>query len=199
MPGGDRGGERRVIGIDDRIGEAADTRHHRHAAIAQAIELRQPAGLEARRQHDRIGAALDQMRERLVEAGDDADAALMNRGGDPEHVLDGGVPRAEHDQAGAARDQAVDRRAEQVHALLPGQAADHGEDDSVAARERRSASRLPLVGGALLRPVRAVAGDEMRIGRRVPDVDIDAVDDAGEHAAAAHRKSPSRPMPPRPS
>ena len=59
---------RGVVGVDDRVGKAADARHHRHAAIAQAIELGQAAGLEARRHQDRVGAALEQMRQRLVDS-----------------------------------------------------------------------------------------------------------------------------------
>ena len=75
--GGNAGIERRVIGIDHRIGKTAGARHHGHAAIAQAIELGQAAGLEARRHQDGVCARLQQMREALVIADDDADAALV--------------------------------------------------------------------------------------------------------------------------
>ena len=70
-----------VVGVDHRVGQAADARHHRHRAVAQRAKLRQAAGLEARRHQQRIGAALDQMRQRLVIADDAADAPRMRRGG----------------------------------------------------------------------------------------------------------------------
>ena len=54
---------------------------------------------------------------------------------------------------------------------------------SPRSRPKRCSMRA-LVRGAELQACSAVAGDEMRIGRRVPDVGVDAVDDAGEHVAA---------------
>ena len=68
--GGDAGGERHLVGVDHRVGQAADAGDDRHAAVAQAVELGQAAGLEARRHEDRVAAALDQVRQRLVVADD---------------------------------------------------------------------------------------------------------------------------------
>ena len=36
QPGRDAGSQRRLVGVDDGVGEAADARHHRRRAVAQA-------------------------------------------------------------------------------------------------------------------------------------------------------------------
>ena len=46
---------RRLVGVDDRVGEPADAGDDRHAAIAQPVELGQPARLEARGDEMRVG------------------------------------------------------------------------------------------------------------------------------------------------
>ena len=101
--GGDAAVERGEVGVDHRIGKAADPRHQRHAAVAQPVELRQPARLEARRHQHRIRPALEEMRQRLAVAGDDADLAGMAGDGGAEHAFDRRLARAEHGEAGAAR------------------------------------------------------------------------------------------------
>ena len=189
--------KRRLIGIDDRVGKAADARDDRHAAIAQAVELGQPAGLEARRDEDRIGAALEEMRERLVIADDDADAARMPRGRGGEAAL---RARASPEPSRASRPpeatMRVERIDQKVHALLPGQPADDAEERSVVRVEAEallraracSPRRWPSFAAAKVR-------GEMRVGRRVPDIGVDAVDDAGQTPRRA-RSRPSSPMPP---
>ena len=69
--------QRHGVGVDDRIGESADPRNHRDGAVAKRAELCQAAGLEARRHEQRIGAALDDMRKRLVVADHGGDTARM--------------------------------------------------------------------------------------------------------------------------
>src|SRR5690606_28640498 len=54
----DSGLDRRRICIDQRIGEAPDAADQRHAAVAQPVQLRQPAGLEARRDDHEVRTAL---------------------------------------------------------------------------------------------------------------------------------------------
>ena len=39
--------ERHRIGVDHRVGQAAHPRHHRHRAVAERVELREPAWFEA--------------------------------------------------------------------------------------------------------------------------------------------------------
>ena len=106
--GRDAGVERGVVGVDDRVGKAADPRDHRHAAVAQAVELGQPAGLEARGHENGVGAALQQVRQRLVIAGDDADPAAMARGGGMERALERRSPEPSTASRAPARDQPID-------------------------------------------------------------------------------------------
>ena len=49
-----RRGQRHFVGVDHRVGQAADARDNRQRAIAQGAELGQPAWLEARRHQQRI-------------------------------------------------------------------------------------------------------------------------------------------------
>ena len=69
-----------LVGVDHRVGQAADPGHDRDRAVAQAVELGQAAGLEARRHEDGVAAALQQVRERLVVAEHAADPAGMGHG-----------------------------------------------------------------------------------------------------------------------
>jgi citrate synthase len=46
--------DRRLIGVDHRIGQPADPAHQRHRAIAQPVKLGQPAWLEPRRHEHHV-------------------------------------------------------------------------------------------------------------------------------------------------
>ncbi len=80
-PGRDTCRDGSLVCVDHRIRQSTGSGDDRHAAIAQTVELGQPAGFEARWDEDRVGAALHQMRQRLIIADHDADAAAMARGG----------------------------------------------------------------------------------------------------------------------
>ena len=79
--GADAGGERHLVGVDHRVAQPADMRDDRQRAVAQGAELRQAARLEARRHQQRVAAALDQMRQRLVVADLRADIVRVGGGG----------------------------------------------------------------------------------------------------------------------
>ena len=64
---------------------------------------------------------------------------MAGRGG-AEHALDRRLARAEHGEPRAARDQPVDALAEEVHALLPAEPADHAEQEAVAGLEAEAPS-----------------------------------------------------------
>ena len=74
-----------------------------NGAVAQRAKLREAAGLEARRHEQRVGAALHEMRERLVVADDRADAPRMARGGRDEAVFERLVARADERELRAGR------------------------------------------------------------------------------------------------
>ena len=151
--GGDARLERRLVGVDHRVGEAAGARDDRHAAVAQAVELGQPAGLEARRDQDRVAAALHQVRQRLVIAdarrrpGRGCRAARRQQAAFERRRRPSRAPPA----APPMRDQLVEHADQQVHALLPGQPADHARTAGRrrASSPKRSSTRL-AVGGARL-------------------------------------------------
>ena len=63
-----------VGGIDHGIRQSAGGTHHRGRAIAQAVQLVEAAGFEARGHDENVGPRLDAMGQRLVEA--DAHGAL---------------------------------------------------------------------------------------------------------------------------
>src|SRR5262245_56716615 len=107
-------------------------RHHGYATVAQPIELGEPARLEARRDENRIGSALQQMRETLVIADDDADAARIPRGGGGKIGFEWRFARPEQGQARTLPDKTVNTLDEKIHAFLPGQAAHHTEQRPVA-------------------------------------------------------------------
>ena len=56
------------LAIGHGVGQAADTAHHRHGAVAQAVELGQAAGLEARGHEDHVGPGDQPVRPALVVA-----------------------------------------------------------------------------------------------------------------------------------
>ena len=74
-------GQRHLVGVDDRVGEAADARDDRDRAVAQRAELGEAAGLEARRHEQRVGAALQR----------DARATRRSRSS-PRRARGGGAP-----------------------------------------------------------------------------------------------------------
>ena len=148
MPGRHARLDRRLVGVDDRVGQPADAADQRHAAIAQAVKLGQPARLEARRHQHHVGAALDQMAQLLVIAGDEPDLARdaasprrakpFSSSASPEPSTTSCPPCATSSSTHA--DQHVD-------ALLPGQPADDRRtaDPVVPSSPNRSASAR-LVG-----------------------------------------------------
>ena len=70
---------------------------------------------------------------------------------------------------------------QQVEPLLLGQAADHGQQGAVVTRlETELGAQFGLVGGLGRQLPRVVAAHQMRIGGRVPDGGVDAVEYAGE-------------------
>jgi hypothetical protein len=80
---------------------------------------------------DGVGAALQQMRERLVIADLHADPAGIACGGGKECRLEMRVARSEQRQPSAERDDFVEALRQDVHALLPRQAADDGKQGAI--------------------------------------------------------------------
>ena len=75
---------------------------------------------------------------------------------------------------------------QQVEALLPGQPADDAEQaaPSASASRPKPACSAALFAAASARLCRVERRRDARVGRRIPDVGIDAVEDARQHAGA---------------
>ena len=130
-PGADPRGQRHLVGVDDRVGEAADAGHDGDRAIAHRAELGQPARLEPRRDHERVGARLDLMRDALVVADDDADPSRLGGGGGAKAFLERRVARRQQHKLRADARQDVEVGEEKIEALLPREAADDADEQGV--------------------------------------------------------------------
>ena len=139
--------QRRLVGVHDGVGEAADARDDRRGAIAQRAELRQAAGLEARGNDQEIDAGLDEMRELLVIAEHAADRALVLGGGGGEALLERRLAGAQQRRA------APPRRSTEAGPRAAGRAPSGwsaGRRRRTAARsDRRSSADLLLQRGAI--------------------------------------------------
>ena len=120
------------------------------------------------------------MGERFVIADDDADAAAMPCGGGEQRAFEAGVARTEDRQPSAPLNDAVDDCGQNVHALLPGQPADDADDRAVVVLEIEAVLDGLAIEAAGLQCLGRVIGHQMLVGRRVPDIGVDAVDDAVE-------------------
>ena len=173
------------VGVDHRIGQTAGARHHRYAAIGEAIELRQAARLEPAGHENRVAARLHPVRQRLVIADAHGDAAGMARGGLVEARFQRRIARPQQRKTPADPDEMVDRFEQDVHALLPGEPADHHEQRTVAGFQRELLLQRPFVGGAFCQRASAEIRLERGIDLRVPLLRVDAVDDAAHPIAPA--------------
>ena len=191
--GRDASSGRRLVGVDHRVGEAADARHDRRRAVAQCAELGEPAGLEAGRHDDEIGARLKEMRKRLVIAEDAADRARAHRGGLSEAVFERPFAGAEQRELAAARDDPRQGWQQEVEPLLLREARDDGEQRPVGAgRQSELALQRSLVARPHVDPERAVVLREGGIGLGIPDLVVDAVEDAVQRGSARAQQAVER-------
>jgi|GEM_PF-3136810 len=119
------------------------------------------------------------MRQRLAVAQHTADLVRSGRCELGERRLQHRGTGAEDSELTAPVEEPGDRLEQEIHALLMGQAADHAGEQGVRRRRQPEPFlQCLLVQGLALERVDIVAGDEMRVGRRVPDHLVDTVDDA---------------------
>src|SRR6185369_10110943 len=102
-------------------------------AIAQAVHLVESARLVARRHEEQVRAALDQMREGLVETAAEVDPVGMLRGQPGEEILIARLSGAEHDVARVELEQLGLGLLEEVEALLLGETRHDADDGPVGA------------------------------------------------------------------
>ncbi len=171
--------------VDHRVGKPARPAHDRHRSVAQGVHLRQTARFEPRRHQEQVAPRVDPMRQRLVEPihEDQALGVTRRRGRqrDPPARL---ACRQEHHPQPVAQ-QAVQQRQQDLRPFLLHQPSDEAGHRPVAVRQaefgrERGATRLFPLGMGRVEPDRQV-----RIPRRIPRLQIGAIEDAGEIAAAS--------------
>ncbi len=182
--------ERHLVGVHDRVGQPAHPRHHGHGAVAQRAELRQSAGLEARRHQQRVAAGLDEVGQGLVVADADADPPrVLGRGG-PERVLHPPLARAEQHELRLDVEQGWNRGEEEVEPFLVRQPADDAEQETVGHRlNPERVLQGPLVGASSGQRPGPVGMRQQGVGGGVPHRLVDAVADAGEVMGAGPQQA----------
>ena len=110
----------------DRVVEPAHRVHQRQRAVAQRIELVQPAGLEARGHQEHVGARLDAVGELVVEPQLRRDAARVFLGQRGKLLFQRAVAGAEQGELHLALHHAGERLGEHVVAFLVREPADGG-------------------------------------------------------------------------
>ena len=82
--------------VADRVGQAPRGSHHGDRAVTERDQLREPARLESRRHPQHVGARIDSLRKRGVEANRDRNLPRPLARPPAEHVLVAPVARADH-------------------------------------------------------------------------------------------------------
>ena len=167
------------VGVDDRVGQPTGRAHDGHGPVAHGDHLALAAGLEARGHQEHVGAGIHAPCEATIETIDDGQPASSCRArreslqATDERV----VARSKHTYPGAVGKERGGRLGEQVEALLRIEPADHGQQRAVAlepelGRQCRAANLLAVQVG------RRVARRDLAVGGRIPELAVDAVDDA---------------------
>ena len=155
--------------------------HDRNRAVAHRIELAQTARLEPRRHRKQIAAGVDPARELGVESDAHRDVLAKHVGEPGEPALELGLAGAEHDQPRAHPRELGNDVGDQVEALLVGHARDDADQGLVGGERQAELGGEP---GAAHRLAGEIAArerrGERRIGRRIPRLGVDAVDDADQ-------------------
>ena len=193
--GGGAGVQRGDVGVDHRVGEAAGAGDDRHAAVAQAVELGEAAGLEARGDEDGVAAGLHQVGERLVVADDDADAAGELGGERAEgasRARGSPLPRTARRWPARTMSWAVIQARRSMPFCQVSRLTSTKSGRVVGVQAEARLERGAVLGAAL-QLAGGVGRGEQRVGLGVPDVGVDAVDDAvqrrrrgGDQAFEAH-------------
>src|ERR1051325_4843161 len=125
------------------------------------------------------------MRELLIETDGAGDAARMARGGRRQRRFVVALTAPQHAELRAELNQLVYCARQKVDALLVREAADDAEQrrrgllhQVQAPLQRRLVRRFALEAGP------GIALGEMRVGHRIPQLAVDAVEDPAQHAAA---------------
>src|SRR6267154_6294132 len=110
--------QRRLAGVDHRVGEPANARHDRQCSIALCIELREATGFESRRHDDGVCTGLKEVRQPLVIIKDAGDAAWSRRRRRAKLCLKPGLAGSQQSQLASSRQQIRQCGQREIQALL---------------------------------------------------------------------------------
>ena len=178
--------QRLQIGVDHGVCQAPDAAHQRQAAVFQAVELGQAAGLEARGDEGDVAAAEDAVGQRLVIVQAHRHLSRVRLRLRCQRMLQSGVATAQHQQLPATAHHFLDAAEHQRQAFLFGEPADQ-------RKQRRIGQGLQTGLGLQSGFVERLAGQVAPIKRvgqqgivaRVPDAAVHAVQDAAQVRSAA--------------
>ena len=157
--------DRRVLSVDNRVLQTADTGHDRNGAVPQGAKLCQAARFEPRWHDKRIGAGLNQMAQTFIMSDRDAYPTRIGLCRRKEAVLQTAISiRHRHDRQLHSLTQ--DRREtfeKQIQPLLPGQATDDAESKRVGRTlQTKPLLQRRLVDRSILQNVRFEATRHIR-------------------------------------
>ena len=181
---GDGGGDGGVIGVNHGIGEATDTGDDGDAAVAQTIQLGEPARLKSGGNKYGVTTALHEVGGGFVVANMNRDVGRVFGHGGVQCGFEGFIACAKDDEASILRDDGIDGVGDNVNAFLPSEAADDAEQWRVAVRDVEVVFDGAFVGGAFVQCLACEGTRKGVITGGIPHVHVDAVDDATDRVAA---------------
>ena len=165
--------------ILDRVVEAADVADDRDRAIAHGDHLAGAAGLEVGRHEEEVAGGIEKVRQVLVIALDEVDLRMLEGIGQD---LVFHVARTDDDEAGIRFLQLAHAGNEPIDALLSGKAGDAGIQGTAegSGHAKIVEDLLPVGPLSDLVVIEGVVLGQLVVRRRIPDIDVQAIDDADE-------------------
>src|SRR6266404_7560074 len=134
-------GNSRFVGVNNGIGQSADTGYDGNCSVSQGAKLSQSAGFKPRRHHERIHAGLDLVSQFLIIADGRADLIRVGCCGRLVTALKVRISAPQQRYLRAIPYDGRQVRKKEIKPFLPGQATDHTEQESVG---RDSKTKSPL-------------------------------------------------------
>lgn len=185
-----------VVGVDDRLGQTSGAADDGQGAVSQCVKLGQAAWFEARRLDDEIRPRVDHVGQTFVITDMGTDHFRISFRQVTQAIFQLPVSFSVNDQPAFPRDDEGNNIEQEINALLPGEAAYHTKYRALCVGKAQSLKQRIFVQAPPCHSGRHEIRENEGIGRRIPDILIDAVDDAAhtfasraEHAMHAHAGS----------
>ncbi len=179
-------GPLRVVGVEHGVRQAAGRAHDGHGAVLERDHLGQAARLEQAGHHDHLRAGIDQVGEFLVEAQLEVavGVVVVMLLEVPEMLPDAAIRAGSQQHELRAVLQAVmDGVGDERHAFLLVQPADVADDGLERIPQPEPLPQRLLVLVFVVERVDAVLARDVAVDLRVPDLVINAIEDAADLAA----------------